>query len=190
MAGEECDKEYDALKAKQEGSSKAKGVLARAGYARGGGVSPVKAVHKHETRLHKGETKTPFKRGGKVDGAKTKPRADKFARGGRAPKGHHTKININVGASQDEKRAAMQQGAQLGARMAASKMAAPPMAPPAGPMGAAPGTPPMKTGGRAYAKGGKVGPVRVPGTVHLPGGAGGAEGRLAKKKQYGTKPKK
>lgn len=199
--GNEKDAAYDKLKAKQEHSDKARGVLRGAGYARGGGVSPAKAVHKHETHLHKGQAKTKLKQGGKVDGKKAHPRADKFARGGKAPHGKHTKININVGAGEGEKRAALQQGMQLGARMAsaarpgvgAPMQARGPMpgaAPAGGPMGG--GVPPtmQKSGGRAYAKGGKVGPVRVAGTVHLPSGAGGGEGRLAKVKQYGTKPKK
>lgn len=188
----EKDAAYSKLKSKQEGSAKAKGVLRGAGYARGGGVSPVKKTIK-------------------VDGKKAGGRADKYKRGGSVPRGkhagHHTKINIAVGAGEGEKQQAMQKGVQMGARMMAQKMAgaprpaagapmqARPMPPPpaAGPApGSAPppaGAPPMmrKCGGRTYKRGG---PVRVPGTVHLPGGAGGAEGRLAKIKAYGGKHKK
>ena len=195
------DAAYDKLKAKQEHSEKAKNVLRGAGYARGGGVTPVKAVHKHEEKLHKGQPKTKFKHGGKVDGKKPTVRADKYARGGSAPRGHHTKIAINVGASQADKAEAMKKGLVMGASLAARKMGAgagapmpggPPMPPGGAPMGGPPGVPPtmgQKRGGRTYAKGGKVGPVRVKGVPHLDGGAGGGLGRREKMKQYGTKPK-
>lgn len=135
----ETDKAYDRVKSKQERSEKAKGVLRGAGYARGGGVSPAKKKMK------------------KVEGEKPKSRADKYARGGSVPKGHHTKININVGAGQQEKAAAMQQGVKMGATMAAQKlgaggprpgagappMARPPMPPPGGMPGGAPPPRPM-----------------------------------------------
>lgn len=214
--GMEKDKAYDALKAKQEGSAKAKGVLRGAGYARGGGVSPERSKkHPDEAEDKKlikhmvGKAKIKVKQGGKVDGHKTKMRADKYARGGSVPKGH-TKININMGASQADKKEAMQKGVQLGAQLAASKMAggarpgagAPMQA--RGPMpGAAPmppgaagpgggGVPPtmQKHGGRTFAKGGKVGPAKVAGVPHLTGGSGGGLGRLEKIKDYGTKGKK
>lgn len=196
----ERDAAYDKVKAKQEGSAKAKNVLRGAGYARGGGVSPAKAVHKHEKHLHKGEKETKFKTGGKVGGKKTEMRADKFSRGGSKPRGH-TKININVGAGQDEKKQAMMQGMQLGAKMAATPrpgagapvQARPPMPPPGGaPGGGMPGgmppggQPPMANRGGRFKKGG---PVRVAGVPHLKGGAGGAKGRLSKMASYGTKPK-
>ena len=198
--GMERDPAYDAVKAKQEGSAKAKGVLRGAGYARGGGVSPVKAVHKHEGHMHKGEKKTAFKHGGHVEGKKTAARADKFARGGSKPRGHHTRVNINVGAGEAEKQNAMKTGMALGAKMAAAKMGGAPRPVAGAPMQARPpmpapapgGAPPrmQKNGGRTYAAGGKVGPVRVAGTTHLKGGAGGAKGRLSKIASYGTKPKK
>lgn len=202
------DPAYDKAKAKQTSSAKAKGVLRRAGYARGGGVAPERAVHKHEGHMHKGETKTKFKHGGKVDGKKAHVRADKYKRGGSVPKGHHTRININVGAGQQEKAQALKTGLALGAQMQAKKMAggprpgagAPPMARPmpAPQMGGAPmptgpgpvGPSTAATGGRQYKRGGKVGPARVKGVPHLKGGSGGAKGRLEKKAQYGTKPKK
>lgn len=193
----ETDPAYDKLKANQEGSAKAKGVLRGAGYARGGGVSPVKAHKKH---------------GGKVGGEKSKMRADKYARGGSVPKGRHagTKVNINMAASQEDKKAALQKGVQLGASMMAQKMAggarpgagapmqargpmpggAPPT-PGGAPMGGPGGVPPtmQARGGRTYAKGGKVGPVRMKGVPHMDAGAGGGAGRREKIKQYGTKPK-
>lgn len=215
----EVDKEYDRVRSKADHSTKARGVLRGAGYARGGGVGAraKKAVHKHEGHLHKGEEKTKLKKGGKVDGKKPAARPDKMARGGSKPRGH-TKININVGAGQQEKQQAMQQGMQLGAKMAAQKMAAagggmggprpgagapmqgrPGMPPPGAggpPPGAAPGGPPMQRppmappGQPGMKRGGKVGPKRVEGVPHLTGGGGGAQGRLDKQKEYGTKPKK
>lgn len=202
MADAGCDKAYDALKAKQEGSAKAKNVLRGAGYARGGGVG-VPKVKKH---------------GDKVDGKHSKSRADKFSRGGSAPSGKHTKthIAINVGAGEAEKRNALQQGMQLGAKLAAAKMAGaarPGAGAPTQARGPAPmpqGGPPMGGGvpptmanrGGRFAKGGKVtglppglkgknggGPKRISGVPHLSGSAAGGLGRLQKKAQYGTKPK-
>lgn len=208
--GTEKDAAYDKLRSKADKSEKAKGVLRGAGYARGGGVSPVKAVHKHESHLHKGKKKTEFKHGGKIEGKKTAMRADKFKRGGSVAKGHHTRININVGAAQAEKQQAMKAGVMVGAKLAAAKMAggarpgagapmqARPMpggpAPGGMPPGGAPptGTPPMvgaARGGCMYKSGGKVGPVKVAGVPHLKGGGGGAKGRMSKIASYGTKPK-
>jgi hypothetical protein len=203
----EKDPAYDKIKARQEKSEHAKNVLRGAGYARGGGVSPVKAVHKHEKHLHKGKTETKFKHGGKIEGKKPHARADKFARGGSVPHGKHTKIAINIGGGQAEKQQAMQAGVQLGAKMAAAKMAggprpgagaamqARPMPAPGGPgpgpgmpaPGGAPGMPGAKHGGRMYKEGGKVGSAKVSGTAHITGGAGGGLGRLEKIKQYGVK---
>jgi hypothetical protein len=212
------DPAYDRVKAKQENSAKAKTVLRGAGYARGGGVGAKKAVHKHEAHLHKGEKKTKLKHGGKVEGKHPKVRADKYARGGAAPKGKHTNIHINVG-NPAEKQQALKAGVQLGTAMAAHKMAggarpgagAPPMArpmPPAPPMGARPPMPPggalaggppgvpptmgmAARGGRMYKRGGGVGPKKVAGVTNIStGGGGGAKGRMEKMRKYGTKPKK
>jgi translation initiation factor IF-2 len=215
----EKDPGYDKVKSRQEHSDKARNVLRGAGYARGGGVG---AKKKHPLALHSdtaGETPmmksakkraAKFASGGHVKGDKPKARPDKMARGGSKPRGH-TKVNINVGAGEQEKKQAMQAGVQLGARMAAAKMAggmprpgagapmqARPMGPPPGggpgmpPPGGMPGAggpPPMAArGGRMYAKGGKVGPKRVPGTPHLMGAAAGGLGRIEKAKAYGGKP--
>lgn len=195
--GNDQDKAYDRVKAKQVGSEKAKGVLRGAGYARGGGVSPAKKKMK------------------KVEGEKPAMRADKYARGGSVPKGkhagHHTKIIINAGGNPADKAAAMQQGMKMGATMAAQKLGAggprpgagaPPMARPMPPppgAGAPPpgaGAPPggmsmAACGGRQYKRGGAVGPKKVPGVTNISeGGGGGARGRLEKMAKYGTKPKK
>lgn len=197
--GTEKDAAYDKVKAKQEHSEKAKNVLRGAGYARGGGVSPKRhSDEKEDKALIKkmvGKAKIKVKHGGKIDGKKPHARADKFKRGGSVPRGH-TKININVGAAEAEKKQALQTGMALGAKMAASRpmagapmQARPPMGAPAG--GPPPGGPPMpppgaKKGGRMYKHGG---PVRVAGVPHLKGGAGGAKGRMSKIASYGTKPK-
>lgn len=202
------DPAYDRLKSKQEGSEKARGVLRGAGYARGGGVG-MKSKHpdeKQDKKLIKkelGKAKIKLATGGKVDGEKSKSRPDKMSRGGSKPSGH-TRVNINVGAGESEKKAAMQQGMMLGAKLAAAKMSGaggmprpgmgapvqgrPMPSPGAGaPGGMPPGAPPppmQARGGRTYAKGGKV-----KGVPHLTGGAGagGGAGRLAKIKSYGPK---
>lgn len=207
--GTETDPGYDKVKSKQEHSEKAKNVLRGAGYARGGGVSPKRHEDAKEDRaLIKKElshAKIKVKHGGKIEGKKAHHRADKFARGGSAPKGHGTRVNINMGASQADKQDAMKKGVALGAQLAAHKMAgamggprpgagAPMQA--RGPMPGAPvpgpgpgsmtpgGPPPMANRGGRFAKGGKI-----KGVAHLTGGAGagGAAGRLAKIKSYGGK---
>lgn len=179
--GTETDPGYNRIKGKQEKSEKAKNVLRGAGYARGGGVSPAR------------------KHGGKIDGGEPVHRADKFARGGSAPKGHHarTKININIGAGQAEKQQAMAKGLAIGKMMAggprpgagAPMQARPPMPPPGGAPVPGPGPgamtpggpPPMANRGGRFAKGGNV--------KSMTGGAGsgGGAGRLAKIKSYGPK---
>lgn len=208
----EKDKAYDSLRAKTERSEKAKGVLRGAGYARGGGVGHAKHPDEAEDKkLIKKELKSakiqPKKHGGEVEGKKAAARPDKMARGGSKPSGHHTRVNINVGAGQQEKQQAMQQGIQIGAKLAAAKMAGAGPRPGAGapmqarPMPGGPGAPPpagppgvpptmAQRGGRMYNRGGSVGPKKVEGVPHLDGGAGGAKGRLEKIKQYGKKRNK
>lgn len=199
------DKAYDTLRAKVDGSNKAKGVLRRAGYARGGGVGSVSkcaAGGKIKSKTMK------YADGGKVGGTKGAANPGKPARGGSKPKGHkaaHTKININVGAAQQEKQQALRTGVQLGAKLAASKMAgaprpmagapmqARPMPPPpgAGPGGPPPGAmPPPPPGPPPMKRGGKVGPKKVAGVTNISsGGAGGAKGRMEKISKYGSKAK-
>ena len=167
-------------------------------YATGGHVSaehPDEAEDKALIKKELSHAKIKVKHGGKIDGKKPHSRADKFARGGSAPRGHHagTKVNINL-SNPAEKQQAMQAGMMLGKRMA---MAGPrpgagaPMQA-RGPMPGAPipgpgpgsmtpgGPPPMANRGGRFAKGGKI--------PHLTGGAGGALGRKEKIKQYGSKP--
>lgn len=201
----ERDKAYDSLKAKQEASGKAKGVLRGAGYARGGGVGRERPKAAGKKPMHSAE---PKKAGGKIGGGKPPTRPDKGARGGSKPSGHHTRINVNIGAGQAEKQNALKAGVQIGARLAAAKLAggagampapgprpmagasmqargAPPMAAP----GPAPeGPPPMANRGGAFKRGGKVGPKKVAGVTNVTeGGAGGAKGRMEKIRKYGGK---
>ena len=206
IGSNESDKAYDKLKGSQEGSAKAKRVLSSAGYAKGGKVHSDEKEDKKLIKKELGKAKIEVKKhGGKVAGRKPAARADKFARGGSAPRGKHTAVNINLAASQADKADSFKKGAMAGAQMAAQKLGAgrpgagapmqarPPMPPPgaAGPMGPA-GAPPaggvpptmQKRGGRTYAKGGAVKDWTKG------AGAGGGEGRLAKAKTYGAKVSK
>lgn len=135
--------------------------LKRAGYKHGGAVEVDResdkrmvrrAVRQHEEHDHKGEKLTDLKlrKGGKVEGHKTKARHDrKYANGGHVK--HHSKggaktnIVIATGGGEGERRMAMQQGVQIGARLAGAGGGAPmgvPPVPPRPPMAAPPGPPP------------------------------------------------
>lgn len=153
-------------------------------YARGG-----KAKHADEAqdralfkKMEKEEGKGEFKVGGKV----STPRADKFARGGHAKGKHHKGTHINIvnvapHAKPDPAATMPPDMPPPGAPpMAPPPGMAPPGAPPPG-AGMPPGMPPMKRGGVAYAKGGKV-PMKA-------GGYSGV-GRLEKVKAYGMNAKK
>lgn len=139
-----------------------------AGYAHGGHIG-----HKAETKPKAGHhaKKMPGEHKHEMHGGEAKPRADKFARGGRS-KNAKTHVSVNV----------MPQGGPSPAPMLPHGAGmAPPMAPPRPPMapppGAMPGGPPMggppmgmppggmpppglgglrKSGGRAFKRGGSV----------------------------------
>ena len=200
---EDRDEGYEKAKAKSGHGGKVGKVLKSAGYARGGDAEQdkkmiKKAIDEHDAQLHGGKkTHLKLKHGGMIEGKKTEKRADKYARGGSVARGKHTTthVNVNLAASEADKKEAFQKGAMTGATMAAQKMGGPrpgagapmqaraPMPPPApGGVPAGGGVPPtmQKRGGRTYAQGGKVPKMEF--------GAGGGKGRLEKIKKYGKKP--
>lgn len=67
--------------------SRAEAFTKRAGYASGGAVTPAKAVHEHESSLHKGQPKTKIAKcgGGSVHGEMPSGNLGKRSRGGKAP---------------------------------------------------------------------------------------------------------
>jgi hypothetical protein len=141
------------------------------------------AVHKHEKHDHPGKPMTKLKEGGHVHGGKSKPRLDKFARGGHVKsKGEKgTKVNVIVapgagggqgGPGGADPKMAFQAGVQTGAKAAAAKMGGaggPPPAPggapggmpphPMPPAGGAPMPPPQmaQRGGMIKERGGSKG---------------------------------
>lgn len=124
------------------------------GYASGGAVSPEKAVHAHEAKMHKGVPKTKFAMGGAVTGT----RLDRPARakGGRVGKG--TNVNIVIAPQGGQ---APMPGVAAGPPPVPVRppMADPPMPPGPPPnMGPPPGMPIRSHGGRTYATGGAVKP--------------------------------
>jgi hypothetical protein len=181
----------------------------RSGYKVGGRISDEKqdreavanGVHKHERHDHPGKPLTPLRGGGKVKGHAGKPRADRFARGGKVKSsGGPAKVNIVIatGGGEPERQMAFQQGAQVGTKLGAMAgrppMGSPPM-PPRPPMGGMPpGQPGMPPPG-GMPPGGGAPPMMPPGGGAMPprpgmmkrggrlvekGGAGGGEGRLEK----------
>lgn len=88
----------------------------------------------------------------KIDGKETKPRLDKYARGGGVKKGHKTQVNVIVGGGKQPVPVPVPAAPPMGA----------PMAPPPGMPMRPPG---MKTGGK------------VP---HMTAGSLSGEGRLQK----------
>lgn len=107
--------------------------------------------------------------------------APSFARGGRSKGKHHKGTHINIavvaphGKGQEDPAASMPPPMPPAGPMAPPPGMAPPGAPPPG-AGMPPGMPPMKRGGAAYAKGGKV-PMKA--------GSYSGKGRLEKIKAYG-----
>lgn len=106
-----------------------------------------------------------YKKGGKIkaakkevkaEGSKTRPRLDKFTRGGAAKKNHKTQVNVIVGGGQ-------KQPMPVPVPVGGTPPGAPPMAPPMGAPMMAP-KPGMKRGGK----------------VKQTHGAGGGLGRLDK----------
>ncbi len=163
-----------------------------------------KLIHQHELKTH---------------GSKSKPRMDKYARGGKVKhggKGHHTKINIVVapkGGGADVPPPPMA-GPPVGGPSMAGPPAAPmvpkvPMKPPAGPMGGGMpiGMPPggMKRGGGVKPRNGIASSENLKdwanyaskntryergGKVPMKAGADSGEGRLQKIKAYGKNAKR
>jgi hypothetical protein len=167
--------------------TKARGLLARHGYAIGGDVKEAiaAAVHRHERHDHKGKKLTKLlRRGGTAEGAEAPLRADKPRRagGGRVKKAG-TKIIIVNGQPRPlpvpvPRPVPMPVGAGARPMPAAPRppVAAPPAGAPmpaAGPVAAA--RPPMaKRGGRIGTR------------PRLTAGAKNALGRLQKMKAYGA----
>lgn len=155
-------------------------------YAKGGKVkhddeAQDRALFK---KMMKKEDKGEFK----VGGAVSAPRADRFARGGKAKgKSHKGGTHIKIAVVAPHSKPGMDPGAPPMGPSAMMPPGGPPMAPPPGmaPPGAGgpppPGMPPMKRGGALYNKGGKV-PMKS--------GADSGPGRLEKAKAYGLKPLK
>lgn len=170
--------------------------------AGGGGVKAVvkRGIRQHENAEHGGKHAPLLLRsGGKVGGAETKARADRYARGGRTKSKGPAKINIVIatGGGEGERQMAMKQGMQVGAHLGASAAGPkPPMGPPPGMAGPPPGadgpSPGLPPGGPPTEMpprgpmGAPVGPGmmarggRMVGMDRGDSGAGGAKSRLEK----------
>lgn len=158
-----------------------------ASQAKNGSASKMKSIAGKKTggSVFSGGTqsKPKFARGGSVEefkvGGTVSPPS--FARGGRSKGKHHKGTHINIavvaphGKGQEDPAASMPPPMPPAGPMAPPPGMAPPGAPPPG-AGMPPGMPPMKRGGAAYAKGGKV-PMKA--------GSYSGKGRLEKIKAYG-----
>lgn len=146
------------------------------GYASGGAVKP-DAMMADAPMAKAGPPKKAF---GKIDGAKPKPRFDKFARGGAVKKEPKTNINVIVAPQGGGDKQPM-----LPPPMAAGPAMPPPPRPPGPPMGGLPGAPPGAMppglGPKPFNAGGQVrGRFAKGGAVKMMDGAGGGLGRLQK----------
>lgn len=184
---------------RDDSNDEAKKYLSRAGYKHGGRVKhPDEAEDKkliskmiHKEEKEEGRKETKFKKGGKVEGEKAKPRLDKFARGGHV-KGKHggNKVNIVIAPGQGgqpgaggapDPKMAFQAGLQKGAQMAAQHAGAggPPPAPGGAPMGAPPRPMPPPPGAGGPGAGGPP-PMARGGMVTEKEGSRSGEGRMEK----------
>ena len=172
---------YSAHKEKHAGRERAHEMVKR--HKKGGKVGhpdeaqDKKLIKKMLSEDHK-EHKAPGKKGEK--------RLDKFARGGKTKKGHHTHINLVVAPKGGDAAPTMPPGPMGGGAPPVPKV---PMAPP-------PGGPPGMGGGMPPGAGGPPGmPPGMPGmkkggkVTGMKGGSLSGEGRLDKKKMYGARAK-
>lgn len=119
-----------------------------------------------------------YRKGGTVDGEHGKHKLDKYAKGGSVKGKKGVTVNVMVAPSQPQPPQKVPVPVPAGGGGAPPPMARPPMPPP----GAGPGMPPPGLGARPPMKRGGAVKYNPP---KLPGGAGGAMGRMAKAKSYG-----
>lgn len=185
--------------ARADETAKARHLITRTGYKRGGAVGDEaedarmvsRGVHEHEANMHKGEPKTKLKlrSGGSVDGESARHHLAKRARGG-ATHGKKGSTKVNVIVAPQGGGGARPVPVPVPTRPPMAVGAPPPApvgAPPMGagmPMGARPGMPPPGAP-MMRARGGKV--------PHMEAGAASGPGRIEKTHEYGEggfKPKK
>lgn len=164
-------------RSREEHRDAARSVLKGAGYAKGGDVSQdrtmvSRGVHEHERNMHRGMklTDLQLKRGGKVDGHKSKHRADRKPRGKAG-----NKVNIMVNAAPKDEAAPMSMPKPVPVPVPMKPPMAGPVPGPGGPPigampgpGMPPGRPPMppppgmpmRKGGAAHRASG--GSIKVP----------------------------